>query len=146
MGFRAGSSAAGKKNSDLTTSRGDPGKAFSVMRTMIAYAFLQHRRLATARRKKRINGPTPQPNLPAVRHDIVELFGRLPPLQCPHCRNWICNERRGEVCQSSANSYSPLPRRDVIFRGNHFKLTKDIQIAARYQPLFGYWMDDEHRA
>jgi hypothetical protein len=36
--------------------------------TMIAYAFLQHPRLATARREKRINGPPPQPTLPAVRH------------------------------------------------------------------------------
>src|SRR5262249_48489313 len=32
--------------------------------TMIAYAFLQHRRLATARREKRIDGPPPQPTLP----------------------------------------------------------------------------------
>jgi hypothetical protein len=35
--------------------------------TMIAYAFLQYRRLKTARRKKRINGPPPRPTLPAVR-------------------------------------------------------------------------------
>jgi len=33
--------------------------------TMIAIAFLQHRRLKTARRKKRINGPPPQPTLPS---------------------------------------------------------------------------------
>jgi hypothetical protein len=38
---------------------------------MIAYAFLQHRRLATARR------PPPQPTLPAVRHAILELIARL---------------------------------------------------------------------
>jgi hypothetical protein len=37
-------------------------------------AFLQHRRLATARREKRINGPPPQPTLPAVRHAILELL------------------------------------------------------------------------
>ena len=43
--------------------------------TMIAYAFLQHRRLAHARRKKRINGPPPQPTMPAVRHAIVDLIG-----------------------------------------------------------------------
>jgi hypothetical protein len=41
--------------------------------TMIAYAFLQHRRLATARREK-INGPPPQPTLPAVRQAILELI------------------------------------------------------------------------
>src|ERR1700689_3857480 len=44
--------------------------------TMIAYAFLQHRRLAHAGRKKRINGPPPQPTMPAVRHAIVELILR----------------------------------------------------------------------
>ena len=65
--------------------------------TMIAYAFLQHRRLATARReKKNSNGPPPQPTLPAVRHAILELFAPLPPQRCPHCRKWICNERRRE--------------------------------------------------
>jgi len=54
--------------------------------TMIAYAFLQHRRLRAARRKKRINGPPPQPTLPAERHAILELFARPPPQRCPHCR------------------------------------------------------------
>ena len=44
--------------------------------TMIAYAFLQHRRLAQAGRKKRISGPPPQPSLPAVRRAIVELIVR----------------------------------------------------------------------
>src|SRR5260221_6165622 len=34
--------------------------------TMIAYAFLQHRRLAATAPKKRINGPPPQPTLPAA--------------------------------------------------------------------------------
>jgi SRSO17 transposase len=64
--------------------------------TMIAYAFLQYRRLKTARGKKRISGPPPQPTLPAVRHAILELFARLPPQRCPHCRKWICNKRRHE--------------------------------------------------
>ncbi len=64
--------------------------------TMIAYAFLQHRRLATARRKKRINGPPPQPTLPAVRQAILEFIARLPPQRCPHCRKLICNEQRRE--------------------------------------------------
>jgi len=44
--------------------------------TMIAYAFLQHRRLTQVGRKKRINGPPPQPSLPAVRHAIVDLILR----------------------------------------------------------------------
>src|SRR5580704_639316 len=54
--------------------------------TMIAYAFLQHRRIAKAGRKKRINGPPPQPSLPAVRHAIVALILRPLSQQCPHCR------------------------------------------------------------
>ncbi|MEZ0059292.1 SRSO17 transposase [Bradyrhizobium elkanii] len=57
--------------------------------TMIAYAFLQHRRLAYAGRKKRINGPPPQPTMPAVRHAIVDLILRPPPQQCPYCRKQI---------------------------------------------------------
>jgi len=64
--------------------------------TMIAYTFLQRRRLATARREKRINKPPPQPTLPAVRQAILELFARPPPQRCPHCRKWICNEQRRE--------------------------------------------------
>src|SRR5262245_1058394 len=27
---------------------------------------------------------------------ILELFARLPPQRCPHCRKWICNGRRPE--------------------------------------------------
>jgi SRSO17 transposase len=57
--------------------------------TMIAYAFLQHRRLAHAGRKKRINGPPPQPIMPAVRHAIVELTLRPPSQRCPYCRKQI---------------------------------------------------------
>ena len=44
--------------------------------TMIAYAFLQYRRLKTARREKKIDGPPPQPTLPAVRQAILELIAR----------------------------------------------------------------------
>ena len=64
--------------------------------TMIAYAFLQYRRLGAARRKKRISGPPPQPTLPAVRHAILELIARPPPRRCPHCRKWLCNEQQRE--------------------------------------------------
>ena len=67
-----------------------------VLMTMIAYAFLQHRRLATARWKKRINGPPPQPTLPAVRQAILELIARPPPQRCPHCRKWIRSKQRHE--------------------------------------------------
>ena len=39
--------------------------------TMMAYAFLQTRRLAQAGRKKRVAGPPPQLSLPAVRQAII---------------------------------------------------------------------------
>jgi SRSO17 transposase len=39
--------------------------------------------------EKRINGPPPQPSLPAVRHAIVALIARLPPKRCPHCQKRI---------------------------------------------------------
>jgi SRSO17 transposase len=57
--------------------------------TMIAYAFLQHRRLEEAGRKKRIDGPPPQPSLPAVRNAIANLMLRSLPQRCPYCRRWI---------------------------------------------------------
>jgi hypothetical protein len=62
--------------------------------TMIAYAFLQHRRLAQAGRKKRINGPPPQPSLPAVRHAIVDLILRPPSQRCPYCTKRIRENRK----------------------------------------------------
>jgi hypothetical protein len=34
--------------------------------------------------------------LPAVRQAILDLFARPPPQRCPHCRKWLCNERRRE--------------------------------------------------
>lgn len=73
--------------------------------TMIAYAFLQHRRLAHAGRKKRINGPPPQPTMPAVRHAIVDLILRGPPQRCPYCRKQILeNSGVNTFCQSSAKT------------------------------------------
>ena len=73
--------------------------------TMIAYAFLQHRRLTKVRRKKKINGPPPQPTLPAVRHAIVSLIIRTSPLQCPNCRVWIgVKKQREKICQSSGTT------------------------------------------
>src|SRR6476659_6477046 len=53
--------------------------------TMIAYAFLQSRRLKAAGRKKRVGGPPPQPSMPAIRQAILDLFARPPPTRCPHC-------------------------------------------------------------
>jgi hypothetical protein len=55
--------------------------------TTIAYAFLQHGRLATTKRKKESTGP-------ASTRAILELIA-WPPLQrCPRCRKWICKEQR----------------------------------------------------
>ena len=63
--------------------------------TMIAYAFLQHRRLTKVRRgKKEFNGPPPQPTLPAVRHAIVDLIMRTSPQRCPYCQSWIGAKRQ----------------------------------------------------
>jgi hypothetical protein len=53
--------------------------------TMIAYAFLQSRRLKAAGRKKRAGGPPPQPSMPAIRQAILNLFAQPPPRRCPHC-------------------------------------------------------------
>lgn len=53
--------------------------------TMIAYAFLQSRRLKAAGRKKRIAGPAPQPSMPAIGQAILDLFARPPPGAMPHC-------------------------------------------------------------
>lgn len=49
--------------------------------TMMAYAFLQTRRLAQAGRKKRVSGPPPQPSLPAIRQAILDRLSRPPPGQ-----------------------------------------------------------------
>ena len=64
--------------------------------TMIAYAFLQHLRLKTAKREKRINGPPPHPSLPAVRQAILELIARPPVTAMPALSKMICSERRRE--------------------------------------------------
>ena len=53
--------------------------------TMIAYAFLQSRRLKAAGRKKKVAEPPPQPSMPAIRQAILNLFARPPPRRCPHC-------------------------------------------------------------
>jgi SRSO17 transposase len=54
--------------------------------TMIAYAFLQQRRLAQAGRKKKNQRTSASASLPAVRHAIVDLILRLPSQRCPYCR------------------------------------------------------------
>lgn len=53
--------------------------------TMIAFAFLQARRLKAAGRKKTAPAPPPQPSLPAIRQAILIQLSQPPP-NCPHCR------------------------------------------------------------
>ena len=62
-----------------------PGLHRHALMTMLAYAFLQSRRLKAAGRKKRVGGSPPQPTLPAIRQAILDRMARPPPTQCPHC-------------------------------------------------------------
>jgi len=50
--------------------------------SMIAFLYLQHRRLKAAKGEKRTIGPPPQPSLPAIRTAIVALFY---PRRCRRC-------------------------------------------------------------
>ena len=65
--------------------------------TMIAYAFLQSRRLKAAGRKKRTGGPPPQPSMPAIRQAILYLFAWPQPLRCPHCERHIAEQIKPRV-------------------------------------------------
>jgi len=55
--------------------------------TLIAFAFLQHQRLAAARREKRA-GPPPQPSLPAIRATLIQhmVTALSQPAIGPNCR------------------------------------------------------------
>jgi len=65
--------------------------------TMIAYAFLQYRRLKTARREKKNQRAPPQPKpCPPLRQAILEVIARPLPRRCPHCRKWIRNALQHE--------------------------------------------------
>ena len=56
---------------------------------MIAYAFLQHLRLAAASGEKKVSAGPPQPTLPAIRKAVVAALARAPPYRCPHCRRQV---------------------------------------------------------
>jgi len=56
---------------------------------MIAYAFLQHLRLAAASGGKRISAGPPQPTLPAIRKAVVAAVARAPSYRCQHCRRQV---------------------------------------------------------
>ena len=57
--------------------------------TMIAYTYLQTRRLAEAGGGKRIPQGPPQPTLPAIRRAVIAILARTPPYRCPHCRRTL---------------------------------------------------------
>jgi SRSO17 transposase len=64
--------------------------------TMIAYAFLQHQRLQTAKRekkKRRVRRGPPEPTLPAVRRAVINAFA-IPTarIRCPHCQQHFQRE------------------------------------------------------
>ncbi len=71
-----------------------PGLHRHALMTMLAYAFLQSRRLKAAGRKKRVGGPPPQPTLPAIRQAILDRMARPPPTQCPHCHKPLANNNK----------------------------------------------------
>ena len=65
--------------------------------TMIAYAFLQSRRLKAARTKEKSQDHH-QPSMPAHHgRAILDLFVRLPPLQCPHCKAFLTEAAKPKV-------------------------------------------------
>jgi Transposase DDE domain len=57
--------------------------------TMIAYAFLQHRRLAQAGRKKKNQRTSASAKPAGLRHAIVDLILRPSSQRCPSCRRRI---------------------------------------------------------
>jgi len=57
--------------------------------TMIAYAFLQSRRLQGSGTEKRVGEPPPQPSMPAIRQAILDLLARPPLRRCPHCEKTL---------------------------------------------------------
>lgn len=62
----------------------------------IAYAFLQHHRLQTAKRKKKkrqVHKGSRKPTLPAVRRAVISALARpMTIIRCPHCKGKIRTE------------------------------------------------------
>ena len=112
---------------------------------MIAYAFLQHRRLKKVRRGKKINGPPPQPTLPAVRHAIVDLIMRSSP--CDVRTADPGSARKSSVSKSAKVVLAPLadiplPRERVstlapeeLRRRQLAALINWVMAGARMQPV-----------
>ena len=83
---------------------------------MIAYAFLQHLRLAAASGEKKVSAGPPQPTLPAIRKAVVAALARAPPTDAHTAApNQDANPCLGVVnkllfCQSSASGLSEARR------------------------------------
>ena len=77
--------------------------------TMIAYAYLQSRRLAEASGGKRIRHGPPKPTLPAIRRAVLAILARAAPYRCPHCRRNLPRHLES-ICQSSARACLQLRR------------------------------------
>ena len=95
MGLRAGPSAVERGKLDLITSNPIQARSSS-SRTYDhdRYAFLQHRRLAQAVRKK--ESPGLKPGLPTARQDNIELIVRPPAQRGPRCRKQIGEQQQRE--------------------------------------------------
>jgi SRSO17 transposase len=63
-----------------------PGLHRHALMTMIAYAFLQHRRLTRARRKKKSQRTAPSTKLAGRASRHRQSLHPIAPRRCPHCR------------------------------------------------------------
>jgi hypothetical protein len=96
-GFASGSpQLKGELGLDHFEGRSWQGLHRHALMTMIAYVFLQHRRLATARREKKNQRTTAPADFAPYATPSSNSSLRLPPQRCPHCRKRICNEQRRE--------------------------------------------------
>jgi hypothetical protein len=92
--------------------------------TMIAYAYLQPRRLQASGRKKR-GGPPPKPRIPAVRQAAVDLFARS--TRCAYRIVRSFSQRSSKrKCQISAKIAWPLTQ---------------VRVSGRPQADGGGWLD-----
>ena len=62
--------------------------------TMIAYAFLQLRRLKAARREKKNQWAAASTDIARRAPSHRRIVARLPPQRCPYCSKWICSAKR----------------------------------------------------
>ncbi len=83
---------------DHIEERSRAGLHWHALMTIIAYAFLQSRRLMQAGGGKRISGPPPQPMLSAIRTEILKIIQNL------HRKHALIagNLSSRKICQSSA--------------------------------------------